>query len=168
MKTNALPHYDESVNTTGCCPQFNPGGWDDQVLHFDHKRFLRAVTHSVMHMPVDMGRVFTRVQKAIADADAQEPGQMIVISRELSPFKAEHFFAVDKPVPGEEMTALSGDWLTKVFEGSYSQMGAWADAMEQAARERGTPAKSVAFFYTTCPKCAKAYGRNYVIGLAEV
>ena len=23
------------------------------------------------------------------------------------------------------------------------------------------------FFYTTCPKCAKAYGENYVVGVAE-
>jgi len=24
------------------------------------------------------------------------------------------------------------------------------------------------FFYTTCPKCAKKYGKNYVVILAEV
>ena len=29
MPTNETPHYDASVNTTGCCPRFNPGGWDD-------------------------------------------------------------------------------------------------------------------------------------------
>lgn len=23
-------------------------------------------------------------------------------------------------------------------------------------------------FYTTCPRCARAYGKNYVIGVAEV
>jgi hypothetical protein len=28
MRTNALPAYDMSVNTTGCCPRFNPQGWD--------------------------------------------------------------------------------------------------------------------------------------------
>jgi len=24
------------------------------------------------------------------------------------------------------------------------------------------------FYYTTCPKCAEAYGKNYVVLLAEV
>jgi hypothetical protein len=24
------------------------------------------------------------------------------------------------------------------------------------------------FFYTTCPKCAKAYGKNYVVLLAQI
>ncbi|TIP13974.1 MAG: hypothetical protein E5X73_02440 [Mesorhizobium sp.] len=33
MKTNETPRYDASVNTTGCCPKFNPAGWDATSLH---------------------------------------------------------------------------------------------------------------------------------------
>mgnify|MGYP003526130734 CR=1 FL=1 len=36
------------------------------------------------------------------------------------------------------------------------------------ARARGAEPKSAWFFYTTCPKCAKAYGKNYVVGIAEL
>ena len=50
MKTNSLPHYDDSTNTTGCCPKFNPDGWDDQELHFKDKRFARATTLNAMAM----------------------------------------------------------------------------------------------------------------------
>ncbi|MHC1707784.1 MAG: hydrolase [Bacteroidales bacterium] len=28
--------------------------------------------------------------------------------------------------------------------------------------------KKTYFYYTTCPKCAKAYGKNYVVSLVEV
>ena len=28
--------------------------------------------------------------------------------------------------------------------------------------------KKMYFFYTTCPKCAKVYGENYTVILAEV
>jgi hypothetical protein len=52
MKTNETPRYDASVNTTGCCPKFNPEGWDSQELHFKDKRFVKATTHSVMHIPM--------------------------------------------------------------------------------------------------------------------
>ena len=31
----------------------------------------------------------------------------------------------------------------------------------------GQKAGRAFLFYTTCPKCAKAYGKNYVIGLVE-
>ena len=113
MPTNETPHYDASVNTTGCCPRFNPGGWDDQELHFRDKPFLRAVTHSVMHVPVNMGSVFARVNRRIDDAGASADGQSIVLSRDLSPWTSEHLFSVSKSVPEEEMTTLSGDFVTR-------------------------------------------------------
>ena len=40
--------------------------------------------------------------------------------------------------------------------------------MLQAARDHGNAPGTVWFFYTTCPKCAKAYGKNYVVGLVQL
>jgi hypothetical protein len=56
MKTNSLPHYDDSINTTGCCPKFNPDGWDGQERHFKDKKSVRAATLSAMLIPLNMGR----------------------------------------------------------------------------------------------------------------
>ena len=168
MRTNETPHYDASVNTTGCCPRFNPGGWDDQDLHFLNKPFVRAVTHSVMHVPVNMSSVFSRVNGHIDDAGASAEGQFIVLSRDLSPWTSEHFFSISKAVPGEEMTALTGDFVTKVFEGGFEQVKGWHEEMLDLARQRNPKASDVYFFYTTCPKCAAAYGKNYVVGVARV
>ncbi|BAV51091.1 hypothetical protein MesoLj113a_63910 [Mesorhizobium sp. 113-1-2] len=168
MQTNETPRYDGSVNTTGCCPRFNPVGWDGQELHFKDKRFVKATTRSVMHVPVNMGKVFARVNKHIDDAGACDNGQFIVLSRDISPWRSEHLFAVSKPVPGEEMTTLSGDYVTKVCEGPYSQAKTWNEEMREVARARNTKARNVYFFYTTCPKCAKAYGKNYAIGVVAL
>lgn len=168
MQTNQLPHYDDSVNTTGCCPRFNPEGWDDQELHFDNKKFVRAVTRCAMHMPLDMGSVFTRVQQHVQDADAYSPDDFIVLSQDLSPWKAEHLFSIRHDVEDEEITTLSGEYLTKVFEGPYRQAREWFGEMQNLARSRGAEPKNVYFFYTTCPKCAKTYGKNYVVGVVQV
>ncbi len=168
MDTNAVPHYDDSINTTGCCPQFNPEGWDGQELHFRDKKFLHATTRSAMHIPLNMGKVFDRVGNHMLDAEAWDTDNMIILSREISPWKAEHFFSTDKDVPDEEMTTLSGDFVTKVFEGPYREARNWSEEMKDLAREKGGEAKDVYFFYTTCPKCAKAYGKNYVVGVAEI
>ncbi len=108
MDTNAVPHFDDSVNTTGCCPKFNPEGWDGQELHFEGKPFVRAETRSVMHIPVNMGSVFGRVSQHIEDAKAYDPDDFIVLSRDLSSWKAEHLFSAPKPVPGETPATLSG------------------------------------------------------------
>lgn len=167
MQTNRLPDFDESVNLTGCCARFNPQGWDDQVLHFEDKLFVRATTISLAHIPLNMGKVFARVLDHIAQADAQDPHQVLVMSRPLSAFQDEHLFAVTRPVPGEEMTKVTGDFVTKVFEGPYSAVGQWQKEMLSIANARGKEARSVAFYYTTCPKCAKVYGRNPVVGLVE-
>lgn len=167
MRTNTLPHYDQSINTTGCCPRFNPKGWDGQHLHFRDKPFVKAKTRSLMHVPLNMGRVFTRVQTHLEDADAVDPDSMIVLSRDTSAWESEHYFAVTRPVPDEEMTTLSGDFVTKVFEGPYSKARDWYDEMQKIAHGTKDAPAEVYFFYTTCPKCAKAYGENYVVGVAE-
>jgi len=168
MQTNALPNYDDSVNPTGCCPKFNPDGWDGVELHFENKDFVRATTKSAMHIPLNMGAVFQRVQNHLEDAEANDPDNCIVLSRDLSPWKAEHLFAVSAPVPDEETVALSGDFITKVFEGPYREARNWYTDMQELARQKGSDAGEVFFFYTTCPKCAKTYGQNYVVGVARI
>lgn len=168
MQTNAVPKYDTSVNETGCCAKFNPVGWDDRELHFEDKLFLRATTKSAMHVPLNMGRVFGRVLERIEDANAMKADEVLVLSRELGPWEAEHYFAVTKDVEGEEMTTLSGDFLTRVFEGGYSKASEWSHEMEIAARAHGKMPGRVFMYYTTCPRCANVYQENYVVGVVEI
>ncbi|MDZ4394696.1 hydrolase [Cypionkella sp.] len=168
MQTNQTPFNDQSVNTTGCCAKFNPAGWDAQELHFKDKPFVRASTLSIGHVPLNMGVVYARVQGHIEKADAGDPSQELVMSRDPSAFTGEHLFAVKSPVADEEMIAVSGEFLTKVFEGPYSAVRGWHGQMQALAREKGREPKQVWFYYTTCPDCAKAYGANPVVGLVEL
>lgn len=168
MDTNRLPPRHEDDNPTGCCPRFHPKDWMDVTLHFRDKPFVRAETRSIMHVPLNMGAVFSRVTERIAAADAYDPLDYITLSHELSPWRAEHLFATSKPVAGEEMVRLSGDFLTRVFEGPFSQMGDWTAKMAAAAAAIGKPGAEIWFYYPTCPKCAKTYGVNPVVGLARI
>ena len=168
METNVLPKMDMNAVETGCCPRFDPQGWDGRHLHFDDKLFVRATTRSILHIPINMGRVFTRVQSHIEDAGAQDPNGYLVLSRDLNATEDEHFFAVTKDVLDEEMVTLSGTYITRVFEGSYRNAKSWMYDMEIAAEADGHTAKRVYMFYTTCPRCARAYGKNYVVGVARI
>ena len=169
MDVNQLPKYDTSDNPTGCCPRFNPDVWDDQELHFKNKRFLKAKTKSVMHVPINMGTVFEKAFKAIEDATAHDADNFIVLSRDTSPWVGEHLFSVSKEVPNREMVRLSGDFRTKVFEGPFKDAPKWRKALLELAdgRARVEAEPDIYFFYTTCPKCAKYYGKNYVVGVVE-
>jgi hypothetical protein len=165
--TNAFPYYDASDNPTNCCPRFKPEGWDSQDLHFEDKLFVVTETKSVMHVPLNMGKVFSKTFEAITNADALDMDQCIVLSREISPWAAEHFFAVNKSVPGEDMDRLSGDFHTMVFEGPYSDMKHYHEQLiESVGGDKHNPPDTY-FFYTTCPKCVKAYGKNYIVGFVE-
>lgn len=167
METNHLPKYDQSHNETGCCPRFDPAPWEGQDLHLKDKTFVRATTRSVFHIPLNMSNVFEATFKAIKDADAEDP-EFAVLSRDLSPWMAEHLFTVSKPVAGVENTRLSGDFMTHVFEGPFSDAGKWCKEMEGYVAAKGQHIDRLFYFYTTCPKCAKHYGKNYVVGIAQV
>jgi hypothetical protein len=168
MDVNAVPKYDSTDNPTGCCPRFDPEGWDQQDLHFKDKLFVRARTRSLMHIPVNMGSVFTRTFKAIEEAGAHAEDGFLVMSRDASAWTGEHYFAVVKPVPGQEMTRISGDFMTRVFEGPYRKAPKWIADTEAFATEHGKVVEDTYLFYTTCPKCAKHYGKNYVVAVARV
>jgi hypothetical protein len=164
---NAVPAYDTSDNPTNCCPRFDPAPWNDQVLHFEQKPFVRASTISVFHVPLNMGSVFARTWSAIRDAHAAN-GSFLVLSHDDSAWHGEHLFAVTKPLPGADMVTLSGDFLTRVFEGPYSHAKQWCDEMKDYVQSRHRTLETQYFFYTTCPKCAKYYGKNYVVAIAQV
>lgn len=168
MATEALPKFNMDKSETGCCPRFDPTGWDGGEFVLRDRPFVRATTINLMHIPLNMGRMMTRTWKKIRDAEAAPSGGYLVLSTDPSPWRGEHYFAVTKDVAGAEMVTLPGHYLTKVFEGPYSQAGQWAREMEQLVSSSGRHLKKLYFFYTTCPRCAKHYQKNYVVGFAEV
>ena len=168
MQTNALPHYDGSDNPTGCCPRFNPEGWDGRSLHFEDKLFVRATSKSENHVPIDLGPVFEKTFGHIEKAGAYDENNIIILSRDVSPSEGEHFFAVSKDVPDEEMVHWSGDFVTKLFEGPYQDAPKWEQQFKAELETQGLEAGAVYFFYTTCPKCLEVYGKNYVVAVAAL
>ena len=168
MEINALPEYDMSDNPTHCCPKFNPQGWDEQELHFKDKLFVKAKTRSIFHIPLNMRTVYPKTLTAIEKAKALSEDNFIVLSYDPSAWTGEHYFSVSKDVPGQEMVRLTGDYLTKVFEGPYKNAPAWEKEMQTFVRQKGKQPKKTYFFYTTCPRCAKYYGKNYVVAVAEL
>jgi len=152
---------------TGCCKRFNPKPWDKKVITFKNKLFLKDHVRSLFHIPLNFGRVMARDMEKIAAAGAlaKEP---LMLSDECSLFGSDLYIAVGKNVPGAKMVRLSGRFLSKVFEGPFSSMGKWIQEMDAYAKRKGVKPKKTYFFYTTCPACAKVYGKNYTVLLAQI
>ncbi len=168
MTKTTLPELDPSQSETGCCPRFDPAGWDGVTFQFDNWPFVRATTASFLHIPLNIGSVFKKTFARILGASASPEKTYLILTNDLSAWRAEHLFLVTKPVPGCQMVNLSGTFLAKVFEGPYHEAKNWCGQMADYVREQDKKLKTSYFFYTTCPKCAKHYGKNYVVGMAHV
>lgn len=91
-----------------------------------------------------------------------------MLSDEASPWRSELYIDVSRPVPGAEMEALSGAFLTRVFDGPFKDAPRWAAETKAWAVARGRRVDKLYFGYTTCSAYAKAYGHNYVVMFAKV
>lgn len=87
----------------------------------------------------------------------------MVLYDERSAWGTDVFLAVTRLVPELEMTEISGTFLATVHEGSFRQAPEFAKAAVGAAKRQGIGTARLYFWYTTCPKCAKAYGENYIV-----
>lgn len=163
-----LPKMDMSNNETGCCPKFDPTLWDEKEFTFDNLLFAKAKTRSFMYIPLNMGKVMTKAMALINQASATLPDRYLILSRDLTPWQGEHYFLVSKEVPGMTMSNLNGTYLTKVFDGEYRLIPKWIKEMEQYVKSQGKEMKNIYYFYTTCPKCAKHYGHNYVVLFVQI
>lgn len=161
----AETHYDNSE--TGCCARLNTDLWNEKELTWTNQTFLKDHIHAFFHIPLNFGSVIGRDHRAVEEASAY-PEQPFWLTDEVSPWGSDIYLATDRPVPGATMTSLSGTFLTKVFEGPYRDIGKWVQQMTEYVESKGRTLSKLYFYYATCPKCAKHFGRNQVVLFAQV
>lgn len=156
-----------ATNPNICCPRFDPEPWDGKEITWTDKLFVKDRVRSFLHIPLNFGKVMKRNMARIEAAGGCSEDN-IVVSDENSLWGADVYIAVTKEIPQAQMAKLSGTFLCRVFEGPYSQIRNWIKEMPGFVKAKGKEMKTMLFYYTTCPKCAKEYGKNYVVILAQV
>lgn len=158
---------DQTIKSTGCCEPFNPEPWQDKEITWKDKIFVKDHVTCFLHIPLNMGKRVIRNMEIIEKENAKAL-QQLMLTDEKSLWGADIFIDVSKEVPGAQMATISGTFLTKVFEGPYQNVGKWAQEMKEYVENKGKKLKKLYFSYTTCPKCAKVYGKNYVVLFAQI
>ena len=157
----------EQIESTGCCPPFDPAQWDEKEITWNNKLFVHDHIVSFFHVPLTLNGKVRKNGRLIIKAGAYIPDYMMLID-ENSKWGADIYIEVSKDVPRAKMITLSSTFLTKVFEGPYKNIGIWAQEMDDYIKSKDKTMNKLFFFYTTCPKCAKAYGKNYVVLFAQI
>lgn len=151
----------------GCCPRFDPAPWEDAELAWDNRLFVKDRVVSFLHIPLNYGAVMKRNADKI-NALGAFPDPAVILTDENSLWGADIYVGVTREIPGANMTRISGTFISRVFEGPYRDVKKWIAEMERHVRDKGKTLRKLYFFYTTCPSCAKKYGKNYVVLLAQV
>ncbi len=150
-----------------CCPEFDPSLWDDRSFEWDNKKFIRDSVCTLFYMPLNFGSVMKRLDAKVTKAGAAIP-DWLCLSDHTSKWSMDLYLAVDKEIPDAANCTLSGTFFSKVYEGPFRDSGKWMKDFEALTKSRGLNLKKTFMWYTTCPKCAKKYGKNYVVILSQV
>jgi hypothetical protein len=154
-------------NEEVCCPRFDPTGWDNKEIEWKDKKFIKGKVKTFLFMPIGFGKVMTKLQDQVQSAGADVPGYLC-LSEHTSRSNMDLYLATDKEIPGADNTTLTGKYFSKVYEGPFQDTGKWTKDFTGSVKEAGYDMGKLYMWYTTCPKCAKKYGKNYVVILASI
>ena len=150
-----------------CCPKFDPKPWDEKIQEWNDKKFVKGKVFTLFHIPINFGKVITKMNEQVDKAGAKVP-DWLCLSDHTSMWNMDLYLAVDKEVQGMENTAISGNFLSKVYEGDFKDTGKWCDDFSNYAKKQKHKIGKMYMWYTTCPGCAKKYGKNYVVIISEI
>jgi hypothetical protein len=157
----------QSKSDSTCCPRFDPAPWDDKMIEWKNKNFVKDRVFTLFNVPVNFGGKMKSLDEKARKAGAHIQDNLC-LSDHTSKWNMDVYLAVDKEIPGVKNTSLSGKFYSKVYEGPFKETGKWCKNFEGIVTSKGYNIKRWFMWYTTCPKCAKKYGKNYVAIMAQV
>jgi len=110
---------------------------DDKMIRWENKPFIKDHVATFFFMPLNFGQVMRRLDRKVRAAGATMP-DYLCLSDHTSKWKMDLYLAVDKEVPGAENTTLSGNYYSRVYEGSFQETGKWCKDFEAKAGEKRT------------------------------
>jgi hypothetical protein len=150
-----------------CCPAIDPEQWNGKTFDWSEKQFVRDRVFCLFYMPVGFGKTMKRVMQKLDAAKASSPDSLCLADH-TSKWNMDIYLAVDRDVPDAELCSMSGRFMSRIYEGPFSDTGKWCADFADHARSDGTEIEKLFMWYTTCPKCAKQRGKNYVVIFGKV
>jgi len=159
--------HTQTEQPTGCCKPFNPVPWQNAEITWKKKIFVKDHVISFLRIPLNLERKMTHDIDMIERANAM-PSRPMMLMDENSLWGADIYIDVSKRVPGAQTTTLSGTFIPKVFEGPYEDAWKWEQEMREYVESQDEEVEKIFFYYPMCPKCSKAYGKNYAVLMAKI
>ena len=144
-----------------CCLPFDPELWNNKTFIWENKTFIKEKVRTFLYMPLNFGPIIRKVDRKITKAGSQIQ-EWLCLSDHTSKWNMNVFLAVAKEIPEAENIKISGTFFNKVYEGSFKDTEKWCNDFDASVKAKGLTVKKWYMWYTTCPKCEKKHGKNYV------
>ncbi|TET28262.1 hypothetical protein E3J68_03285 [Candidatus Aerophobetes bacterium] len=150
-----------------CCPQLKKEDWDKKEVEWKEKPFYKTKYHSLFHIPINFGGVVRKAMEEITSRDLDEEPAMM-FSKEESMFSSTLLISLKRDAKDLETERLSGKYISMIFENGYRQTPKWMRELGKYIEGQGKVAKDFLFWYVTCPRCARKYGKTQTVIFAKV
>ncbi len=150
------------MNQHTCCPRFEPTPWDEKLLEWKDKRFIKGRVFTLFYVPMNFRAVIKKLVQKVEQSNGTTP-DALCLSDHTSRWNMDLYLAVDKEIADAENVTISGEFFSKVYEGPYRDTAKWCEDFDALAKSRNLSVRKWYMWYTTCPRCAKKYGKNYVV-----
>jgi hypothetical protein len=153
-------------NASCCCSNLKREDFDRKVFDWKDKPFYETSYFSLFRMPLTYG---SAVKKAIAVLKSKNLAvdPMLTLSGEESMFYSSLLIEMGRD-DGVPVRKISGKFVSMFFEGRYRDTGKWVKEVIDYCRSQGHETKELYFFYATCPRCARHYGRAQTVIFAKI
>ncbi|MCL2704995.1 MAG: hypothetical protein FWE72_02175 [Spirochaetaceae bacterium] len=150
-----------------CCPPFDAVPWDSKILEWDNKRFVKGKVCTFFYIPLNFGSVIKKIMKKITAAQVSA-SEFLCLSDHTSKWNMDIYLAVDDAIGELQNITISGSFFSKVYDGNFKDTKKWCDDFKSQVEKIGLNISKTYMWYTTCPKCAKKYGKNYVVIIGQI
>lgn len=154
-------------NLEKCCPEFNVELWDNKQFTWNNKLFVKTNVCSFFYIPIGFGKKIRKILGLFECNKAQFVEEQC-FCKHLSPWKMELLVSTNKTFKGYESVELNGNFYSKVYEGPFKDAGKWTKDFQEILKSKSLIMQDLYYWYTTCPKCAKIYQKNYVVLIAKI
>lgn len=154
-----------------CCPEIDPSSWNEKTTTWQRKPFLAKSIPQLFHMPVPGGyakAIGALWKEAQQNGIAPKQEDCFMLTRDISAWKAEILIAVTESKAGLDMHELNGTFASKVYDGPYNKIPEFMKDMNEWLAKEGKRGREYFFWYPYCPACAKKYGHNWIVIIAQL
>lgn len=160
------------MDNNECCSKFDVEKWDKKILNWNNKKFIKDNILEIFHIPLQ-SMISKKIIKMWTAAEACGASPVnaedtLILFKDPTPFRGEIYMSVEKNVPSENNVEISGNFVSRVFDGRYSDIPKFIKEMDKYLAQTGKKSTDYYIHYAYCHKCAKKFGNNYMVLFAKI